>query len=70
MATVSKTEAKRQVVAFARSNGISVNGKGGIPLLAKGDWFYCADDWINAYEYLAKARLAHIDRGSALPWSK
>ena len=59
----------QEVRRWCKAQGIAVNGSGGIPLLSKADWLYCCDSWAHAYDYLAAARLRHLDEGVAYPWA-
>ena len=59
---------KQQVVRYCHGHGIAVNSKGGIPLLGKGDWFECFDNWRQALAFLVNARNKHFDNLVPYPW--
>lgn len=61
---------RKQVISYCKANGISCNGSGGIPLLGKGEWFQCFDDWDQALNFLVMARHAHFEDGKAYPWEE
>jgi hypothetical protein len=65
---VTKSEAQKQVRLFCRQQGIGLNASQGIPLMAKGDWLYCADDWFEALKILVDLRNARIDDLQPYPW--
>ena len=60
---------RQSVLEFSRQHGISVNGKGGIPLLSKGDWMHVADNWQDAKRELSKALREHQETGKSFPWA-
>jgi hypothetical protein len=65
---MNKTLAQKEVRRFCKMHDLSVNGSQGIPLLSKGNWVRCCDDWIEAHSFLNAARLAYSDSRKPYPW--
>ena len=65
---MNKMTPSQQVKLFARQHGMSVNNSGGIPMLSKGDWVDCFDNWKHALEFLQKAVIAKQDKNISAPW--
>lgn len=59
---------RQQVIQYCKSIGVKCNGAGGIPLLAKGEWFQCFDSWQDALNFMVTARHDHFDYGKDYPW--
>jgi hypothetical protein len=51
--------ARQEVVRFCKEHNIALNGKGGIPLLTKGEALECFDGWEEARSFLIAQRNAH-----------
>lgn len=48
--------ARQEVTLFCKQHGIALNGKGGIPLLTKGESMECFDNWDEARKFLIAQR--------------